>query len=180
MRIHYYIHYYQYNSFIHQIGKIYWHESSNSLWVLSQPDRTDSDSDLKLPLSYPTRTSVLGVTTFEVSIRVPPPPCLSLTHVICCVLKRSTNVLWMILLYLQLPSAKMLPFMNKIGNKYWKPSGIMKALEAKGKSQSSHPFIHKISPMINQHQRVFRHWKQKTFSATFTMLCKLLSTYTLG
>lgn len=46
----------------------------NGLWVLSQTDRTDSDSDLKLPLFYPTRTTVLGVTTFEVSITVPPPP----------------------------------------------------------------------------------------------------------
>lgn len=44
---------------------------SNGRWVLSQTDRTDSDSDLKLALSYPTRTTVLGVTTFEVSITVP-------------------------------------------------------------------------------------------------------------
>lgn len=66
---------------------------SNGLCVLSQTDRTDNDSDLKLPLSYPTRTTVLGVTTFEVFITVPPSPCLSLTHVICCVLKCRANVL---------------------------------------------------------------------------------------
>lgn len=149
-------------------------KSSNGLWVLSQTDRTDSDSDLKLPLSYPTRTTVLGVTTFEVSIRVPPPSCLSLTRVICCVLKCRANALWMVSLYLLLLSAKMLPFINKLGNKYWKPRGTVR--RKKEKSVSSHTFIHEISPVINQGQ--WDIWG-KTFSATFTILCKLLSTCTL-